>query len=111
MTVHAAGREFTRRSKREPTSCQSWQVVVIPFHPDRGRFFAQCYNAAMKRAVNVMFLIAGLVLVLVGSAFLVATHDPRDNILAWLTNDPLATAAVLVGSIAIGAELRRLRAR
>jgi hypothetical protein len=56
MTVHAAGREFRRRSKREPKSCQSWRVVVIPFHPDRGRFFAHCYNAAMVRPDRIASL-------------------------------------------------------
>jgi hypothetical protein len=70
----------------------------------------RCYNAAMRTAISVLFLIAGVILLLVG-LILIAAAQRGGGILGWFTNDPLATAAVVLGILGIIAEVYRLSHR
>jgi hypothetical protein len=66
----------------------------------------------MRTVVSVMFLIAGVVLASVGLILIAASQGLRGGgILGWFIDDPLATAAVVLGILAMIAEVHRLKTR
>jgi hypothetical protein len=67
---------------------------------------------SMRTVISVTFLIAGAASLLLGIILLAASQGlGGGGLLDWLTNDPLATAAVALGTLTIIAEVYRLKTR